>query len=443
LKLSVTGKLVLWFISIPVVLVLLVILYYQFDEKLRPEVVEILNYQPEIIPANENGYYALVGLFVEKDADPHEKGLLIATQVEKRYASFEELALVSINDIEGAEVIKLNIDNASLCGSDARPDCLEDMLNRKTFYHKLLQENDLLISRLRQLYTYKYFQESPAAMVFPNLKTVHRLLLADIALKWLDGEHQAALLSLRDDLDFWRKISSSDVSFITSVIARSVIESDLRLLSEFISDCSNCIDDKLIEKQLLRPITRPEMDMTRVFGFEYRTMHHDVSKLIEQGKKESLGQAILFRLFYKKNSVFNKTYATYDQAMNLSKCELDNYADCYAAYMSDPKKGIDFSSAEFLKDPVGEIIFHIAAPAYHTYVWKSFRRELLRRLVYAKFLLYKNNVSENGIQGYLNELPENLMNPVMHQAIEWDGEQRRLKMTMPAHMEVGPVSIDY
>jgi hypothetical protein len=418
-------------------------LYYQFDEDLRPEVVEILNYQPEKIPANENGYYALLGLFSEKYAVSHEKGLLIATEAEKRYASFEELAMVSITDIEGAVVIESNIDNASLCGSDARPDCLEDVHNRKAFYLKVLQENDLLISRLRHLYNYKYFQETPAVIVLPNLKTVHRMLLADIALKWINGEHQAAVLSLRNDLNFWRHVSSSDVSLITSMIARSVIESDLHILSEFISDCSNCIDEKLIEKQLLRPITRPEMDMTRVFGFEYRTMYHDISKLIEQSKKESLGQAILYYLFYKQNSVFNKMYAIYDQAINLSKCELDNYPNCYDAYMSEARKDIDFSSVEFLKDPVGEVIFHIATPTYHNYVWRSFRKELLRRLIYAKFLLYKNNVSENDVQGFLNELPENLMNPVTHQAIEWDGEVRRLKMTMPENMQVETVSVNY
>ena len=52
MKLSGTGKLLLLLISIPVVLVLLVVLYYQFDEDLRPEVVEILNYEPEKIAAN-------------------------------------------------------------------------------------------------------------------------------------------------------------------------------------------------------------------------------------------------------------------------------------------------------------------------------------------------------------------------------------------------------
>ena len=430
-------------ISIPVVLVLLVVLYYQFDEDLRPEVVEILNYEPEKIAANENGYYAFLGLYADKDANPHEKGLLIAIEVEKRYDSFEEPGIVKITDIEGAVVINLNIDEASLCGSDARPDCLRDILDRKALYRKVLQENDVLISRLRHLYDYKYFQESRAVIFMPNLKTVHRVLLADIVSKWVNGEHQAALLSLRDDLSFWRHISSSDISLITHVIAGSIIENDLRILSEFISDCSNCIDENLIEKQLLRPMTSPEMDMTRVFGFEYRVTYHDVSMGIEQSKTESLGQAILFNLFYKKNSVFNKMYSIYDKAIKLSKCELDNYAICYDSYMSDPRKDTDFSSIEFLKDPVGEVIFHIAMPAYHTYVWRSFRKELLRRLIYAKFLLYKNNVSENDVQGYLNELPESLMNPVMHQAIEWDGEVPRLKMTMPENMKVQPVSIDY
>jgi hypothetical protein len=40
-------------------------------------------------------------------------------------------------------------------------------------------------------------------------------------------------------------------------------------------------------------------------------------------------------------------------------------------------------------------------------------------------------------------LSENLMNPVMHQAIEWDSENRRLRMTLPQNMQVKPVSIDY
>ena len=66
----------------PPILFLVVITYiYKFDDTLRSEALEVLNSTPEQIDIANNGYYALLGMFVSEGEDPHSAGIEIVEKV--------------------------------------------------------------------------------------------------------------------------------------------------------------------------------------------------------------------------------------------------------------------------------------------------------------------------------------------------------------------------
>jgi hypothetical protein len=86
LKKNPVSRIFLVIILIPVIILIAALIYYQFDDELRPEIAEIaeiLNAVPVSIPTEQNAYYALLGLFTDKDIEPHAEGMNIYQQAIK------------------------------------------------------------------------------------------------------------------------------------------------------------------------------------------------------------------------------------------------------------------------------------------------------------------------------------------------------------------------
>lgn len=428
---------------IPLVLVAIAAFYYQFDDELRPEVVEIINYKPINIKIENNGYYALLGMFANEEDDPHVKGRHIASEAKKKYNGEDYVSVVFASEVEGAVAIEPNVDKDVFCDSVSGPKCVVDIDKRREYYGQLIRENEILINRLRKIYKYQYYLEDSNIVVATDIVSMQKLISADITYKWLNGRHETALRLLRDDLNYWRLVSNSDITLITRMIATVGIERNYQLLNELVSNCTKCIDEDFLKENLLRPITGEELDMSKVFDSELRYMYYNVIANIKKMRTDSFWEKVTLNSFLKPNSVMNRLYGVYSSASRLSKCEIENYKECQTAYMDEVGKGIKYLSLEFVKDPVGDIFFHMAKPHYHKYVWSGYSKELTRRLIYAKYLLYENEIPESNIQEFLNHLPADFMNPITGRAIEWDTESRSLKMRLPEKMQVVDVSIEY
>jgi len=402
------------------------VIYYQFDDDLIPEAVKVINYTPKAIEPKDNGYYHLLGLFSEKDKDPVVKGQEIIQQAKVLYQAHKDSqsGILFLEDIKEARVVIPDVSH-ELCSSIDRA-CINDAKNRISDFKKVSEENKLLIERYRQVYQFDQYRETILVTPSTDILKIHKIALTDIALKWVKGEKESALMLLERDLRFQKIVLASDISLITKMITIAMVGRNLRLLSEFISDCQDCNAVELNRTSFDQPFSRSELSLRKTFNYEYRLAHSLLANL----SQDEGNQDLLYTLFYKENSTLNIFFKQFQGIVELSECDHDSFLKCQSEYLLIANKGVDYFSWQFIKDPVGSIYVGISQPAYNGYARTVFLTELQRRLVVVKNLIHKNKIPKDGIQVYLNRLPASLRNPFTGGVIKWDSEQNLLTMDM-------------
>lgn len=427
---------------LPIIIIIGALVYYQFDDALHPEVAEILNTSPVPVPVVQNAYYALLGLFAEENIDPHAKGMSVYQKATEMQTDNINSEIVFVDEIAGDQAVLPKIDDQFTCLNASAVDCIDEIERQKNLFIRLIEKNALLIERMRSLYDYRYYQETQSCITitFSNLKNLHRLVLLDISVRWLSKSEKTALKLLRDDIQFWKKVASSDVSLITHMMAVALIRQDLFLASDFISECYKCKDYEKIFEEILKPIKPQELDMTKSLYHEFRFVCSSLTYLASE-RELSIWEKIILQFFWKENSILNKMYTSYENGITLSKCGLDKYILCYESHFGSLDENTDFLSAEFFNDPVGFVLLKIVQPSFHGYIWRSHKLELTRRLVKIKFLLKSKNINKVEFSNYITTLPQELDNPFASKKIVFDKNNNKLILQVPEILDETSVSI--
>jgi hypothetical protein len=411
-----------------VVLVVVAVIYYQFDDDLNPDVIKVLNHPPKMIEVSKNGYYPLLGLYAAKDSKPVDYALAIIDQAKKQYQEDNNIAVLSVSDLVKSREINISAKNDYLCYA-LNNVCLELVKKHKTLIAKILKDNSLIIQRFRKTYRFNEFQETPYLLGFEGMLKAHHLVLTDIAFQWLNGNKDIALDNLSKDLEFWRMVTRGDISLITRMIAVAMVSNNLNLWSEVVTDCRGCelIDAKMTA--INQPLTAAELSLRKVFAIEYRYMYALSEKAMQEEIDRSITSKIVHSLFFKKNNTLNKIRTVHEDIIDLSECDFSHYHECDDRYMAKMLETPDYLSWEFIDNPVGSILAAIAQPAYTGYARIYFEQEVKRRLIIVKHRIYKNKIKLSSIQTYLNSLSPELRNPFDGSAIKWDMDSQTLMMT--------------
>lgn len=441
MRLNKLKKILLWLLLTPVVLIASAVVYYQFDEALRPEVVAVLNHKPAPVPEEQNGYYPLLGLFAPADVAPRQKGLAIMAETKKRH---EEKALApwSVSDVRDAQAISPKLGSLKVCEDNKVSHCLRDVRKNKAAYKTLVADNQLLLTRYREVHHHPEFQETtPHFFGYSDIIKMNRLAQSDIALKWDAKNYQQALTLLRNEHHFWRRVVSSEVSLLGRMIGLAILQRNLNLALELMSDCSDCIIDQTIMLDILTPTAPAELSVRKVFAYESRFIYDILNTGVMDIENDLPLGNVLSSLAFKKNSAANKIVNIHDHVIRLSECPLEQYTSCYRECKKYTHRELDYLSLEFLDDPVGKILAEITTPAYKDYVFAAIQHEALRRLVLAKYYLGKNAIKPDAIENYLQTHNQEFGNPVTGKPIEWDAKQRLLKMSFPAEIEQPAIEV--
>jgi hypothetical protein len=410
-----------------VVLVVIAAIYYQFDEELDPDIVRLVNNSPEVIDASKNGYYQLLGLYAGENKKPVEYALEIIEQARKQSLE-KDVVILPDPDLKRPGELHITAENKFLCYSLDR-DCLGMVKKEKAKIKKILKDNALITHRFRNAYSFDDFQEPPYLFGLQGILTAHHLVLTDIAFEWLYGDRDKALNNLNTDLAFWRRVTRSDVSLITRMIAVANIGNTLDLWSEIVTDCGGCGLDEEHMTALERPLTAAELSLRKVFANEYRYMYKLSENALQEEIERSTTSKILYALFYKKNSTLNKIRHAHKEIIHLSECDFQQYVECVHTYQDTLHDEPVYWSWEFVDNPIGTILAAIAQPAYTGYAQASFEQEVRRRLILAKLQIYKNNIKPVSIQAQLDDLPHELRNPFDDSAIKWNAKSKTLVIT--------------
>ncbi len=433
--------LLLWVLLVPVILLTCAAVYYQFDEKLRPDVAAIVNYTPEQVPEDKNGYYALLGMFAPANVEPRQKALEIIAEAKKRYAANGSMAVSDVTEVRDAWVLSPKLGRNKICNADKASRCLDEVRKDTAAVKTLLATNQVVLQRYRSVFSYPQFQETEYYFGLTGVMDMNRLAQADIALKWLAKDYQQALTLLSDESYFWRRAASSDVSLITRMIGMAILQRNLRLTEELLADCSKCVTGQFVKSDIFEPMPPAELSIGKAFRYETRLMFNALSAGLEVEKNSSRLEKILYALAYKKNTTVNKLVTINQQTIKLSECPLPGYVNCFREYKAAMNRKVEYLTWEFLDDPLGNVMAEVAKPAYDGYVFAAIKYESLRRLVLAKYQIEKKEIKKNDIAAYLQERHQVLGNPITGKAIEWDAKQQLLRMTFPAEIEQKPIEV--
>lgn len=413
-------KISLFVLAVPVLLVFIAIIYYQFDETLSPGVLQTINHEQKLIPPQENAYYYLLGMFVSKSSVPYIKAEAIVKSAKHGYLNGDDNIVFIQEKYPSAFMLKPNKNSIGLCRS-VQDDCLEYVKQHSKIVKNVVSENEVLLRRLREAYLIKSYQETPYINVlgFGYLPRVHDIAMADISLEWDLGRSKTALDELQKDYDFWRMVLGSDSSLITHMIAGGLVYRDLTMFSRMLSKCEKCVDNNINIEAFLRPFQKQDLSLRKAMGFDYRHVYKNmIDSLSKKGRRPITGD-IIEPLFSKENATFNQMYAMYQQYIKISECPTRNLQQCYCKAEKWKKKGFDVFSWGFWKNPIGAVLVAIARPAFDGYAQNSHQIELMRRLLLIKYKLLKNKVKQKNIQKYINRLPAEIKNQVKGVPIKW------------------------
>jgi len=406
---------------------LLLLIYYQFDEELNPEIKIIMNHDFNTIPINSNAYFHLLGLYTEKDKMPHAAGLEIIKSAQLLISN--KLSIyIDIGNIKGITRNPPNTKQNGMCNS-LDVSCISDAKINRLAYIKSIESNKQLLSRYRELFNYRSFEETLILFGFEYLIETHRLFLTDVALLWLDGDRKKALEYLQGDIKFWSMLTKSDISLVTRMLTAAILERDLKFISGIISDCKTCDGFFTNLSSILLAIEQQDKSFRKVFAYEFRQFGSlDYSEI--QIEQDDNNEALLMSLYYKKNAMQNKIYEGYSLVINNSECPISNYIQCYEKYSKLSNQNISFLSFTFLSDPIGSILSNIASPNYSEYVWQTFKLEAIRRLVLVKNQIYIRQIQSSDINSYLASLPAELASPFLNTEIKWSVDKNSLEIDM-------------
>ena len=414
-----------FFLAVAIIIACLLI-YYQFDEDLSPDVIRTLNYVPDKIPVKENAFYYLLGLYTDRNSLPLDKGFEILNAAEKHYSKDNTGTVFFVSDLPNSNVLAPNMLKHEICYSNEQP-CLEDAKNNETLYLQVIEKNRVILDRLQHLYQFDKYKEPKYPLALNDAVKLQKIALAQVAIMWNKGDRSNALEFLTRNANFWRMVSRSEISLINRMISIANIRFNYNLLSEIVVACHGCVELSDHLPEILTPITKQELSMRKTMDYEYRYTYALFEKEYKK-ERDNNGEEIFEALLFKKNSFHNKMYSMYSRFILLSECEVKLYPKCHENFVKKTKERNGFVSLEFIDDPVSYILVEIAIPAYENYGSQYFSFVGKSRLIRVQHHLYVNKVKKSDYQAYLSNLPDKLKSPFNGKPITWNTGKNELNI---------------
>lgn len=424
------------------------------DERLRPEAAALIEDAHPPPPPAENGYYALLaGIDVALGEDPAEVGRALAEAYESALARYRGTEPFELEPYPQERRIPIADAVRSLCAVEQAP-CLRSYAKQAEAISRLIAEHEMLLGRYQDLYRYQDFvtaaTQSPYSPLpsFTALLSIHRLLQASIATRFMSGDEQRAVEELARDLRFQRQLMASADNLLLKMVALTFFGRDLHLYAQMLD--AKGFDPSRYDSLMaaLGPINDSERSLRKPLESEFRAGAHMLLEglpamdLFRAGplagdappseggsSSSSFASRIVSAVAYKPNLTVNRSF---DQLLgadvDLGALPAASFAQRWGKDGSGDERpeGIEDVIGQFFSwpfNPVGNILIAIAAPEYGHYLARIHDSDGLLRLVELKRLLRAQDIEAGQVDGFLHEHQAELTNPYTGEAMRYDGSR--------------------
>ena len=361
------------------------LIYYNYeDDELEPEVVRLLEETPHQIAADENGYFAWIGVVGPDSAPAYEWG--------RRW--FEE-ALAADKERKGAPLaIESEMPPDSIQAGDSPcekiDNCLEAVAKQPVVAREFLERARSMLKRCDAALGFKQYQESWRPQwsyysAFPHNPyfVCSRLQQTRFALALAEMRDDDALDHLEKELAFHVRQIKGSITLLDTVVAISNLQKDYLLLNQYLLSRPDSAKRQIGRlTKLLVPLDTKANSMATAFKTEWlltARLALDLSNLTSSedyrdeeifvGPGGPVSNAIQEKL-YLPNATVNELYGFYSPIANLEQLTGESYRKELAAVENNQvtEEDEDIFGLFKLRNPVGHLLAQIARPSLVRYL---------------------------------------------------------------------------
>jgi hypothetical protein len=382
--------LVLVLVVVPLAFVLAV---NAFDEPLSPQAASYGEPRSPVVPGDENGYYALIGLGAPDGADAilYARGWMD----EARAAARGKRAAKRPADNRAKRPIPCDAAQAScLAAVKAKP---EEAKEHLAAYREDLARYEVLIGFKR----YEEVLDFPLRMstAFPQYGPVtaaHRAYVLRAALEAQRGNIEGAIAAIERDIAFQRTMMTGARTLLGKVVAGADYWRDLAFLSDLMQSRTAEMRPHLAKvREMLKSTDFPAAGMSAIveseFAFRKALLRNPLAPE-EVGNSPAIVEKLAARFLYKPNATLNQEVqylAGVAAAMDLPVKEGSNVLDKLM------QQDAPMSAWQYIDNPAGNYLRRVATTDEGSQAYSRLRLHDIR--AYARLVALQAEVLAEGV----------------------------------------------
>ena len=388
-----------------------------------------------------NLFNALVGLSAAADENMTTAGISQVQEANTKLAEFlgsdEHLqtgAKPGI-DIHWTEPALVPTEGVIILCEPRAQDCRDIWMSQKDTIEQLLAENKILLNRYQELQTFHEYRNTLAIDIrspFPDystLMTLNRLYGAGIALRYMTEEPAAALIELKKDMVFLRRLISRADTMIIKMVALSMLKHDLYLYASLM----DTRPAEIYQFDEIPFLTEPERSFEEPIKYEFRmnmNLAHEI-KTYPQLITGDLGvPAWLPFPLYRVNHSINMIHAALANSLHKSQLSAGEFNQLSFSDQNDIR---EFRPGwlSYMYNPIGCILFSISLPDFNKYIIRIHDMDGLTSMINLKRHIKRENLGPGDIEKYLKQAKSKHFNPYTGQNIDWNPGEQTLSFQSP------------
>lgn len=410
------------------------------DEEYTPGVKQWLKEanNPEKIPAKENRFNAMAGLFVEADKHFIAEGEKLVQEVNNQLSdpANKTKSTIKFNPYWRNKPLKTSDKLSDLTNVAFDKGPVKWLAENQSSYQSLIKDNRVLLDRFRKIlamnkYSYRMKHDIRAPfLLYGNILALKRLHNLSILDDYRKVGKKTAIAKLKQSISSSRLMMEQAVILLDKMVAVNFLKTDLITYSSLL--------------ELVRSDQTPGFTITNLNDKE-RSMQKSIqgefsmlstSLNIERafalgGSSPGTGlfEKYVMKAYLKPNALQNNSHKTiWEPLLTLGQL---SFADRV-------KKGAEISDVEFswwqiYKDPVGYILISIATPSYSVYADRIDHADARITLVNLKAEIYYRKIPASKIENYIKKSNSEINSGYKGAKFSWDKSDQVISYDIPGY----------
>lgn len=432
-------KIIGYFQVVFTALFFIVILVNLSDEPLKPEVKKALAWQLPEQALDNNGYLILLGMDAPTDQDAYQVGKKKLEAELLRYQTTQNTQKEPPSTSEPQDHKLLNELQSNFCDYKKVQNCVDFYLKQNIAHDNALFESSKTLENRYDAIKLNetYIEVTPpllSAFLLPPyqyLVYASELVRIKVVLDVSAGKLDKGIERWLENVAFSRRLLRESNSLVSRMIAVSLLQRDIRILSELITTYPQLATQYAEQlKANLASISAPEYSMKKVLIFERNWSLPIVGGIKNEDLNDTYTDLSVWRkkvtgLFFQPNAAVNLFYNWGTIRLMLADSDARHLDETKAKIYAQQKELLGFGYEHlYLKNPIAKILLQVSGTElYEGYIERQHDTDGYISLVGLQVALA---VDKAITQEQISEILPKFTNPYTGQPMVFDREHNQI-----------------